>query len=151
LNNYGNTSVERIKQNLASTGTNATGRTSQSLRYTVTDTGDKITLQIIGKPYLAVVETGRRPTPEYTKPSYDFVNSIKQWIAAKGGDQSSAYDIAKNIHQKGTKLYQDGGRKDIISNVINQDLTAKISQDVLKAFGNLLVTNIKSIYGSNRN
>lgn len=150
LNNYGNTSVERIKQNLASTGTNATGRTSQSLRYTVTDTGDKITLQIIGKPYLAVVETGRKPTPQYTKPSYDFVNSIKQWIAAKGGDQSSAYAIAKHIHQKGTKLYQEGGRNDIISNVINQDLTAKISQDVLKSFGNLLVTNIKSIYGSNR-
>jgi len=148
LNQYGNTSVEQIKRNLASTGTNATGRTAQSLRYTVTNEGDKLVLQIIGKPYIAVVETGRKPTPEYTKPSYDFVNSIKEWLTAKGGDPSSAYAIAKNIHQHGTKLFQKGGRQDIISNVINQGLVNNISKDILNKFASQLVLNIKQVYGT---
>lgn len=148
LNQYGNSTVEQIRRNLASTGTNATGKTSQSLRYEVTQNGERITLKVIGKPYLAVVETGRKPTPQYTKPSQDFVQNIRDWIQSKGGDQGAAYQIALSIHQIGTQLFRSGGRKDIISNVINQDLTDKISQDVLKSFANLLQTNIKQIYGS---
>lgn len=151
LNTYGNTTVEAIRRNLASTGTNATGKTSRSLRYEVTQKGETITLRILGKPYLAVVETGRKATPQYTKPSQDFVKSIREWIQAIGGDVSTAYAIAKTIHQKGTKLHQAGGRKDIISNVINKDLTTRIAQDVLKSFSNLLVSNIKQVYGSNSN
>lgn len=151
LNNYGNSTVESIRRNLASTGTNATGKTSRSLRYEVTDTGDKITLKVFGKPYLAVVETGRKATPQYTKPSDDFVNSIREWLIAKGKSESSAYGIAKSIHQKGTKLWQTGGRQDIISNVINDSLTEKITKDVLGSFAKLLTTNIKQVYATRGN
>lgn len=151
LNQYGNSTVEQIRRNLASTGTNASGKTSQSLRYEVTQVGERINLKIIGKPYFAVVETGRKPTPQYTKPSEDFVSSIRSWLQSRGKDQSAAYAIAKDIHAKGTQLFRDGGRNDIFSNVINQDLTDRISSDALKTFANLLQTNIRSIYGSNSN
>jgi len=151
LNTYGNTTVQQIRQNLAATGTNATGKTSNSLRFEVTQAGEKVSLKIFGKPYLAVVETGRKPTPQYTKPSKEFVQSIAEWLTARGKSGHSAYGVAKAIHQKGTQLFRSGGRKDIISNVINQDLTDRISADVLKSFANLLQTNIKSIYGSNSN
>jgi len=151
LNSYGSSTVESIRRNLASTGTNATGKTSKSLRFEVNQQGEKLSLKIFGKPYLAVVETGRKPTPQYTKPSREFVQSISEWLSARGKSGVSAYGVAKAIHQKGTKLFASGGRKDIISNVINDDLTSKISADVLKSFSKLLVTNIRQTYGTNGN
>jgi len=150
LNTYGNSTVQSIRNNLASTGTNATGKTSQSLRFEVKNEGSKITIKILGKPYLAVVETGRRDTPQYTKPSIEFVASIQEWMNAKG-KEGSAYAIAKSIHQHGTKLFQKGGRQDIISNVINQGLINNISKDILNKFASQLVLNIKQVYGNNNN
>ena len=133
LNQYGNSTVEQIRANLSSSGTNATGKTSQSLRYEVSQEGTKATLKVIGKPYFAVVETGRKPTPEY-KPSYEFVNNIKEWLRARGKEEKGAYAIALSINKKGTKLFRDGGRKDIYSNVVNQNLVDKISADLLNTF-----------------
>lgn len=146
LNQYGNSTVEKIRQNLASTGTNATGKTSQSLRYEVTNNGPKATLKVLGKPYFAVVETGRKPTPEYTKPSYEFVNSIKEWLRARGKDEKSAYGIAKSIHKKGTKLFREGGRKDIVSNVVNQDLIDRINLDLLNKFAEQFLASAVKIF-----
>lgn len=145
LNGYGASTVEQIRSNLQSTGTNATGKTSQSLKYTVTQEGTKATLKVIGKPYFAVVETGRKPTPQYEKPSEEFVQSIKDWMNAKG-KTGSAYGIAKYIHAKGTKLFRDGGREDIYSNVINQNLSDKISADLLDQFSKIFLTNIVHMF-----
>lgn len=145
LNGYGASTIEQIRSNLSSTGTSATGKTAQSLKYTVTQEGTKATLKVTGKPYFKVVETGRKPTPEYTKPSEDFVQSIKDWMNAKG-KTGSAYGIAKSIHKHGTKLFRDGGREDIYSNVINQNLNDKISADLLDQFSQIFLTNIVQMF-----
>lgn len=150
LNHYGNSTIQKIRDNLQSTGTNATGKTAQSLRYEIKDNGDLIIMTIYGRPFFATVETGRKATPDYTKPSVEFVASIKQWMIAKG-KEGSAYAIAKSIHQKGTKLFRTGGRNDIISSVINQSLVDDISKSVLESYAGLLQVNIKNIYGSNGN
>lgn len=143
LSGYGQSTVQKIRDNLASSGTNASGRTSRSLRYEVTEQGTLTTLRILGRPFFMTVETGRKPTPQYTKPSRDFVASIREWIQAKGGDQGAAYAIARHIHQKGTKLFRTGGRKDIVSNVVNESLFSQIEQDVLKRFANRYVNTVK--------
>lgn len=150
LNKYGSSTIEQIRNNLSSTGTNATGKTSQSLRYEVTNEGTKATLKVIGKPYFAVVETGRKPTPG-NKPSYEFVNNIKQWLAARGKDDKGAYGIAMSINKKGTKLFRDGGRKDIYSNVINQNLVDKINIDLLNKFAEQFLASAVKLFqdGSN--
>ena len=147
LSSYGDSTVKRIQANLASTGTNATGKTSQSIRYEVKQDGQNITLTILGKKYIGVVETGRKATPDYTKPSLEFVASIKEWVKAKGIPTDAYYAIAKSIHQHGTKLKQKGGRNDIISNVINQGLIDEISKSILGTYSKLLVANVKEIYG----
>jgi hypothetical protein len=144
LSQQGNQIVARIQQNLAATGTNATGKTSRSIHFEVKDEGFKQTLRVLGKPYLFVVETGRKPTPQFTKPSREFVASIKEWADTKGLGQF-AYGIAKSIHAKGTKLYRDGGRKDIISNVVNDELTAQISKDILAKFADTYLKNLVTI------
>lgn len=148
LSKYGNSTVAQIQQNLSATGTNATGKTSQSIHFEVKDEGFKQILRVLGKPYLFVVETGRKPTPQYTKPSKEFVASIKEWADTKGLGKF-AYGIALSIHQKGTELYRKGGRKDIISNVVNQNLVDQISKDILAQFADTYLKNAVNIVTNN--
>lgn len=148
LTKYGTDITSRIQQNLASTGTDASGETSRSLRFTVTQEGTKDVLRLYGRPYFMTVETGRKPTPEYTKPSFDFVKRIQSWLVSRGKEMGLAYAIAKNIHKFGTKLWQRGGRKDIVSNVINDSTFQLIEQDFLKQFVNRYIVAIKDVNNS---
>lgn len=137
--------MAQIKQNLAATGTDATGTTSKSLRYEVKQEGSKIILKVIGKPYFMVVETGRKPTPQYTKPSIQFVANIKKWLAVRNASEFSAYGIALSIHKRGTKLWQQGGRKDIVSNVVNEGLSQQIAKELLTKFSQEYIKHAKLV------
>lgn len=150
LHQYGTSTVAKIRENLSNTGTTATGKTASSLRYEVTQEGTKATLKVIGKPFFAVVETGRKPTPE-KKPSPDFVANIREWLQARGKETRPAYGIAVSINKKGTKLFRDGGRQDIYSNVINQNLVDKISLDLLNKFAQQFMTNVVKIFTDGNN
>lgn len=151
LSNYGQSTVAQIQQNLATTGTNATGKTSRSLRFEVQEKGDKQILLVIGgRKYFMTVETGRKATPQFTKPSTEFVASIKEWMSAKG-IEGPAYGIAMAIHQRGTKLFQTGGRRDIVSNVVNQSLVDQISKDVLAQFATAYLQSTVTIFNSGSN
>lgn len=88
------------------------------------------------------VETGIKPYPQYDKPSRSFVESIREWLKDKGGEMGAAYAIARSIHKIGTKLFRSGGRKDIVSNVVNQDLSTQIQQAVLNEFVKAYIANI---------
>lgn len=151
LKQYGTSTVQQIQDNLQSTGTNATGKTSSSLKYTVTQEGTKATLRITGRKYFATVETGRKATPNYDKPSKAFVQAIKEWAEAKGVDSKFAYAIAKSIHKIGTKLFRDGGRNDVVSNVVNQNLVDKISNDLMDKFGKIFLNDVLKIFRDGNN
>lgn len=92
------------------------------------------------------LETGRKPTPQYTKPSFSFVNNIREWLRAKGEDTRFAYAIAKSIHKKGTK-----GHPGVISNVVNQGLIDRISQDILEKFAQQYLFNVVQFYNRGNN
>lgn len=147
LSKYGDSIVNRIKQNLAATGTNATGKTSNSVTFFIETSPTKQTLKVLGRPYFLSVETGRKATPQYDKPSKEFVASIQEWMNAKG-IPGLAYGIAKSIHQKGTKLFRDGGRQDIVSNVVNQTTVDQITQDVLNRYATEFLKNAVNIFSS---
>lgn len=114
---------ERIRQNLASTGTNASGRTSASLEILVDDTSGTL----LGRQAFGTVEKGRKAG----RVPYGFKDIIYQWMQDKGVhaerkgrlsqrdvDMTMAYHIAKKIEREGSKLYRTGGRTDIYSNVL---------------------------------
>ncbi len=152
LSTYGQGTVDQIKRNLSSTGTDASGKSSRSLRFEVINKGDRATLRVLAKPFFMVVETGRKATPQYSQPSQDFVSAIRQWLAAKSGNQGAAFAIARSIHRRGTELWQSGGRKDIVSNVVNDNLIDRISKDVLKSFANqYMVSVVNTFNGTNNN
>lgn len=138
--------VETIRKNLSSTGTDATGKTSQSLRYEVKDNGQKITVQLVGRPFFATVETGRKPTPD-KKPSRDMIENIKEWVTARGKDADLVWAIATSIQQKGTKLFQKGGRTDIYTDAISDpSFVDQISAEILGTFAKEYAKQIKLIF-----
>jgi hypothetical protein len=146
LTDEANSTVEAIKQNTPK----ATGKTARSLRFEVKIEGSKYIMKIAAKPFFLVVETGRKPTPSY-KPSRTFVDSIKEWMGAKG-KTGSAYAIALAIHRKGTKLWQQGGRTDVVSNVINESLTERIASESLQEFAReYLATVVQTFKDGNSN
>lgn len=134
LSQHGTTLVDELKRSIA--GHSATGKTEKSLRFEVKREGTKDILKIFGRPYIMALETGRKPTPQYTKPSFDFVKNIREWLKAKGGDTDLAYAIAKSIHKKGTK-----GTPGIISNTVNSQVEL-IEKDILQQFAKQWLFNV---------
>lgn len=144
FNNYGESTVNELQRAIPK----VTGKTARSIRFIVTDKGDTATFQIVGSKYIMVTQTGRKPTPQYTKPSRGFVQNIREWLAAQGKDQGPAYAIAKSIHQKGTALWRAGGNT-IISDIVNESLTEKISRDILQAFAKYYLVSTVNFWNGN--
>lgn len=128
--------VDDIRYNLAATGTNASGRTSDSLQVEMREDGGSVT----GRQYFQSVEVGR---PGGRVPQ-NFRAIIRQWMKDKGiravpipykrqpserwqpkytpeerGAWEMAGAIAETIRKEGTRLFREGGRTDIYTHVIN--------------------------------
>lgn len=132
LNDNTNDFLNQIKANLDSTGTTATGESKNSLRYEITEEGAKIVLSVFGKPYFSVVETGRKPGGGISR---DMIDNITKWVAARGKEESMVWAIAKSIDQKGTKLFREGGRTDIYTD-LKEGFADKIFMEVTENIAN---------------
>jgi hypothetical protein len=154
--------VAEMRENLAKTNTNASGRTSASLRVVMTNTGG----EIWGRRYFRGVEQGRAGG----KVPHNFTSIIRQWILDKGlpvqaiqykrkpsakwqpkytpeerGLRQMASAIAHTIEKSGTSLYRKGGRQDIFTNVIEENKT-----DILKVAKEIITTNLYGKYGTSK-
>lgn len=131
---------QRIISNIVASGQVASGQTIASLY--VEERADGGALKFHGQMPFGVLETGRKPG----RVPYGFRDIIYRWMQDKGvhatpipykrpglhkyseqerGDRSLAGAIAhviakgsERVPYGGTKLYRDGGRKDIYSNEI---------------------------------
>ena len=138
---WGEQVANQIKRNLDDTGTTASGKTKNSVEVVVVD-GD---LQIIGRQYFRSVEEGRPAG----KIPYKFNEIIRKWMDDKNiadnfgtkeyQKRNAAWIIAQKIKNSGTKLYRDGGRTDIYTDVINEELpklfneiSGKVTQTIVK-------------------
>lgn len=150
--------VSEMRDNLAKTNTNASGRTSASLRVVMTENGG----QIWGRRYFRGTEQGRAGG----KVPHNFTSIIEQWIIDKGltpsaipykrqpsanwqpkytpderGLRQMASAIAHTIAKSGTSLYRSGGRKDIFTNVIEEN-----KNDLKKVAKEIITTNLYGAY-----
>ena len=151
-----------MRENLAKTGTNASGRTSASLRVVMTENGG----QIWGRRYFRGTEQGRAGG----RIPRNFTSIIEQWIIDKGltpsaipykrnpsatwqpkytpeerGLRQMASAIAHTIAKSGTSLYRGGGRKDIFTNVIEEN-----KNDILKVAKEIITTNLYGAYNGTK-
>lgn len=112
----------------------ASGKTRDSLSVEVTSDSTSATATMYGRKYFAALETGSAPwKKQYKHPPRPFVETIAKWMADKGIEGVSAYLVARKIMREGSKLYRDGGRKDIFTPVM-EDIEQRIDAELSSLF-----------------
>lgn len=110
LKEWGEKMVARIQQNMEDENVNATGETSASLEYVLTDYG----IQILGAPFFAErTEVGRTPTTKADP--WDWKTKLSEWVKAKGLESqfniSDDRDLDKVVRAIYWKLTTEGSKK----------------------------------------
>ena len=139
LKNFGNETVNIIRDNLSKTGTNASGETSRSLQSTLIGQ-DRV--QVTGKPYIYVVETGRKAG------KMPPISNILKWIETgkpsfSGSPLSFAWAISTKIAQSGSALFRSGGRDDIITPAISENRVDGLTKVIASISQDLVIKGIK--------
>lgn len=136
LKDWANGLIEKIRHNMENENINASGETSASLEYVLTDNG----IMILGAPYFAErTEVGRTPTKNHQ--SFDFVSVISKWINDKNLEaqfnikderdlRRIAGGIVHNITTLGSSKYRgDRPQTDVYSTAVAEavdDLSKKL-------------------------
>lgn len=124
-----------LQANMVSTGANASGRTSQSLKVESNLSATRVVSQITGGTGWAFVEQGRGRTQRNGNGQLKGI--IRQWIIDKGITpeqgmtiDSLAFVITRAIHRRGTLLHLLGERREIYSNVVTTERIDRITERI---------------------
>lgn len=146
--------IADIKRRSTQAGQVATGKTLRALEVKVRQEGAAIIGEIWGRPYTGALETGSRPArrkgPEVSKKS--MVVDLAQWCRIRGLDKNKdgspmtdkqlknlAAHLAWYIKRYGTRLYRQGGRRDIITPAL--EWTERTLDERLTVYFEQLVTD----------
>lgn len=146
---FSGSAIAEIQGRMGSSGANASGNTSRSLRREVAE--DELT--IFGSEVFKYVEGGRGPSRKRGGSQESLRDRIKQWIKDKGiqpddgmTEDSLAFLIARKIHNEGTLIYRTNNPRDIFSSVLDEkkinslvlvisdSVNNQITSDIVKAF-----------------
>lgn len=141
-----NDCVGDIKRRHIQAGQRATGRTMNALEVRMRREADAIVGEIWGMPYTGAWETGSRPARRKgTAASREsMVQNLKEWCKIRGlavNDEQAqrlAKYLAWYIKRYGSKLYRNGGRRDIITPAI--EATKQTVEQQLGLYYEQLVT-----------
>tara|TARA_R110002153_G_scaffold231816_2_gene385032 strand:+ start:268 stop:771 length:504 start_codon:yes stop_codon:yes gene_type:complete len=89
-----------IQSNLASSGRNASGKTSKSIRITSKVESDRITGTMYGSSVLESLEFGRGKTKNAGS-TRSWEKDLRDWMRIRGIDQSAFYPIWRSINTYG--------------------------------------------------
>ena len=143
VNSNGIQLTNDIRANMGATGMNVTLKTANSLRIETVQQGTKVRMTLYGRPYFNTIRTGRKPTPD-KKPSREMISNLSEWVQGRGLDLKAVWAIATSIQKKGTKLWQEGGREDIVEPAID-DFVNNVAQDLLDAKSEELILKIREM------
>ena len=148
LNANGKQIVTDLQRSMSSKGLNASRKTSDSIKYEVSETLTKSVLKIIANRSIGALQYGRKPG---RMPPRDV---IRQWIdnkpltlQGKMTKDQLAYLIQRKLGREGIKVpnrYNVGG---VITDVINDELIARIFKEIKSASINRLVEATKKVKG----
>lgn len=129
---------EAIRANMESAGQMASGRTADSMEVETSDTSGALTAD----RHFPVLELGSKPwARQYKRAPRFFAEIISEWMTAKGLYGFSPYAVATTIMREGSKLYREGGRRDIYTDAIDECLS-KIEERILGEFDLRIIQSI---------
>ena len=143
LNDEGIDFANDIRANIGAAGMWATGETGNSVHGVTTQEGTLFRFQLLGREYFMTIQTGRKPTPG-KKPSREMLSNIERWVIARGMDEDAKWAIAVDIQNRGTQLWRDGGRTDIVDPAVD-DFINNVSLRLADAGADDLVLKIKQM------
>lgn len=145
---FSGSAIAEIQGRMGSSGANASGNTSRSLRRELSENE----LTIFGSSVFKYVEGGRGPSRKSGSSETSLRDRIKQWIKDKGirpdgiSADSLAFLIARKIHNEGTLIYRTNNPRDIFSTVLDENkikslvsviaenANNQVTSDIVKAF-----------------
>ncbi len=117
--------VNDIKRRSTQAGQVATGKTLRALEVRLRAEGTAVIGEIWGRPYTGALETGSRPARKRGTDAEraQMIRAMKEWCRVRGLTNGMTDKQAENfarwlswyIKKHGTKLYRQGGRRDIIT------------------------------------
>jgi len=122
-----------IQSNLASSGRNASGKTSKSIRITSKVESDRVTGTMYGSSVLESLEFGRGKTKNAGS-TRSWEKDLRDWMRIRGIDQSAFYPIWRKINRDGYK-----GTKGLVTdpiNVLTDSLAKELSIIIIKDIRN---------------
>ena len=131
LSKYGENTVSIIRGNMARAGQNATGNTSASIQSEMIADNR---VQVTAPSYVYVLETGRKPYQGGA--NANLKSKLLQWIRAKSvrfegmTEKETLNAIYYTIQNKGTKLFRQGGRDDIITPALSDERIEKVLKEI---------------------
>ncbi len=147
---FSGSSIAEIQGKMGSTGANASGETSRSLRMEISD----YELTIYGSEIFRYVETGRGPSRKRGS-GESLYERIKQWIKDKGitpdgdiSDDSLAFLIARKIHNEGTVIYRTNSPRDIFSSVLDENKIRSLVDVISENSRNMITSDIVRAFKS---
>ena len=141
LNQEGIQLMNDIRANMGAAGMNVTGETMSSLRIEIKQEGTRTRMTLYGRPFFMTVQTGRKPTPG-KKPSREMIDNITAWVEGRGMELDAVWAIATKIQEKGTKLWQSGGRTDIVDPAV-EDFIDEVGHKLLDEQAEKLIFKIR--------
>lgn len=133
-----NTIRDELIEYLDNNDRNATGRSKASLQViNLTAT----TGTLIGSDSIEFVFRGRGPG------RMPPIFAIIEWCAARGIPRAAAWAIARNIANAGTKLYQNGARRDknVLLDIVSAEKIEKLTEDLTALYSAQIKSDIEEI------
>lgn len=134
--------TEGLKDSLRKHNRNASGRTSESIQYHITEDKYKTVFIVDANSNIRFLQDGRGKTTKGGNGSVK--NSIRQWIKDKGivasngiSEDSLVFLITRKIHREGYK-----GTPGLIDDVINEDLIEAIHKGITDIVGEEFVKEL---------
>ena len=131
-----NEAIAGIRDTLEQERINATGKASESLEVETYEGGARM----LGCGYFSALEQGNEPIidPTLEEAIREWINAkiARGWFTLRGGKDTeeerdkAAYYIANSLQERGTKLYQQGGRDDVYTDKLKRavsDIQAKLA------------------------
>lgn len=97
IDTFGTEFINKMKNELQSTGTIATGTLMNSLTFDTKFEIDKIVIRFLSEDYGQYIESGRKAG------TYPNVSNLQRWLQVKGIPMKASFPIAKKIYKFGIK------------------------------------------------
>jgi hypothetical protein len=138
LDKEGAAIVSQVRQSLSDKNISKSGKTAASLR---NETKDNYNLEVWGREDIDNVESGVSPSQAKKKSADELRPMIYDWskylpieFSTSKKRMAFASTVTANLRTIGSKLYREGGRKDIYTDKANEALTRladKLGQAIL--------------------